>query len=103
MLRYETTKVSIPANGERKGVILTVQPGKKITLKGLANDHNVVSIVFIEIKENRLIRCYYNVTAGYGNFIPLNMEVNGPEEISVGAEDLSGSGGDINFVLMYEE
>lgn len=103
MLRYKTIKVTIPANGEAEGTILTVPNQEKVTLKGLGNDQNVTSVIFMEIEGNKFIQAYYDIDAGYGKFIPLNQEVSGPQDIKVGATDLSGSGGDIYFTLMYEE
>ena len=103
MLKYKTIKVTVPADGEASDVILSVASGEKVTLKGLGNNRNIGCIVFLEIEGDRFIRVPHNLDAGYGEFIPLNIEITGPENITVGAESVDSSSGDIMLTLMYEE
>lgn len=103
MLKYETIQVSAQANREGKGTILSIAAGKKVTLKGLGYNIYGDAIVFLEIEGNRLIRTFNAFSAGYGNFIPLNLEVQGPVNIDVGIENISTNSETKYLTIMYEE
>lgn len=103
MLRYEYKSVSVPDGGEKLEVILSVKEGQKIVLKGLASDGLSGYVNILEVEGNRVVEWYSEHTAGYGNFIPLLHELEGPLEIKVGASDIGGGAATLNFTLAYEE
>jgi len=102
-IKYKTLLLTIPANGEIKGTILSVPSGNKATLTGLANNRQSVGIIFIEINENRMMKADSTISTEDGAFLPLNTEIAGPQQVIVGMESAEGSSGPILITLQYKE
>lgn len=103
MIKYKSITLSADASKEASDVILSVPGGNKVTLRGIAGDQTDSCNYFMEIEGNRLIRYYAGNTAGFGQYIPLNTEVPGPQDIRVGIENIGYSTIDTAITLMYEE
>ena len=103
MIKYKSIKITIPADSEASDVILSIPAGNKVTLRAMAGNLASGCVYFMEIQGNRFIRYYAENTNGYGKYVPLDMEVNGAEDIRVGAEDNGGGAEDTYMTLMYEE
>jgi len=103
MIRYKTIKLDIPANGSNKETILTVTDGKKVQLKGFGRTSEFSCLSFIEIEADRVVECPCEFAVNQGNFIPLDIVVEGPKAIQAGGEDTGGIDHTIQLTLAYEE
>jgi len=103
MIRYKTVKLDIPANSSNKDTILTVPEGKKITLKAFGRTSEDECLSFIEIEGDRIVECPANFAINQGNFIPVEVVVEGPKTVKVGGEDTGGWDHTIYLTLAYEE
>ena len=103
MIRYKTVSVTIPANGEESETILAVPAGEKITLRAIGFTNISGVQIHMDIDNNRFLDVPGDFTLGYGNFLTLSNEVEGPVNISVGGKDSTGGNEIINFSLCYEE
>ncbi|RLC47038.1 MAG: hypothetical protein DRH57_04860 [Candidatus Cloacimonadota bacterium] len=103
MLRYKTTKLTIPANQSKKETILTLPAEKKVILKGFGRTSESDCLSFIEIEGDRIVEIPCEFAINQGNFIPLEIEVAGPKSVEVGGEDVGGYDHTIYMTLAYEE
>ena len=103
MVKYESIKITVPANQEAYDTIVSVPAGKKITLKALGRTGVTNLVSWLSIEGNRIIEVPSDFGMNQGNFVPLSQEVEGPQDIVVGGTDYSGSDHDVWFTLVYEE
>lgn len=103
MIRYKTVRLTIPANSVNKDTILTIPAGKKIKLKAFGKTLEYDCLGFIEIEADRVVELPCDFAVNQGNFVPVEMEIEGPKTIEVGGEDTGGSDHDVYMTIAYEE
>lgn len=103
MIRYDTIKLTIPANGEKSGTILTIPDGKKVSIYALGKSNTSDMIVYLSIEGDKIIEAPADFYQQQGQFIAINIDMEGPQEIIVGGINSSVSSKDMYFCVAYEE
>jgi len=101
--KYKRIDVTIPANGEAVDVILSVPTGAtyKVSAVGRFSASNKTMIV--RVNDVTIVEIPHDFDMGWGEFIPLNLELKGPATLRIGAIDHTGGETTQPYAVAYED
>jgi len=101
--KYRTIQVDIPANGEAVDTLLSVPTGATYKVAAVGRSSAATMTMVVRLGDTTIVEIPHDMSIGWGNFIPLNLELKGPTILKVGAVDYSGSGSTQTYAIAYED
>jgi len=100
--RYKTISFDIPANGEAVETILSVPSGSKYKVSAVGRSDAGNHTFVVRVGDTTIVELPHDMSIGWGDFIPLNLELDGPVNIKIGAVDFSGNTTTQTYSIAYE-
>jgi len=102
MLRYVSAKLYLTPMAGAATIIYKTKRNETIKLIALGFTRDSESEARLLIEDEEMVRVFSDTEFGYGDFIPLGLEVPPDTEVKVICKDLDESDDPAYFTLLYE-